>query len=162
MPKLDPAVARLLRDQRKRGGPSIDGSYVFFCKAPFPLLTAVAHPAYTPDQIEAERKAKGMGIAQHVYYLRDEQMPAPYWLSPPRMRDVPMQAETANGVHRITIRHQIIDVARSRDDRRSGVEVAIPLPHLLAMKSQNERNAYVLDYIRKAIAAVIESQPAAA
>lgn len=161
--KKPDVLKQLIREMRGRKAPAIDGSYVLLCRLPSAEYAKVAHPAYTPAQIEAERKAKGREIATHVYFIRDESLPAPYWLSPFRHAIRPLTIKNQAGED-VTVRipHVVFDVARSRDSRKSDVvEVAIPVPVLRA-KKQDGGEAYILEQLRGAIAALLFVGPAQA
>lgn len=157
------AIRKLLREMRERNSPDVDGSYILCAPLAHPDYAAAAHPAYTPKQIEAEAVARKRPNVSFVYFIRDEQRQAPYWLSPGRQRDIRVEGKTESGDPVIfSIRHIIIDVARSREDRKNGVEVAIPIGQLQAMQQPKEQEAFVLEYVRKAIATVLQPTTAAA
>lgn len=154
MPKPE-VIKQLIREMRSRKAPSIDGSYVLLCNLPSSEYAQAAHPAYTPAQIEAERKAKGREIARHVYFIRDESLAAPYWLSPFRHAIRSIEVKQDDGTISVRIPHVVFDVARSRDSRKADyVEVAIPVPVLRAKKTA-EGEAYILEQLRGAIAALL-------
>lgn len=161
MPKKSEHVRELIAAMRARNAPTIDGSYVYCSQVVSQQFAQAAHEPLTPDQIEAEKIAKERPNVRYVYFIRDEERPAPYWVSPPRTRDVVVEGEIEGSVKRFVIRHLIIDVARSRKERHARVEVAIPLGQIQAKKTQRERDEFVLDYVRKAIAQVL-GRPAAA
>lgn len=163
--KKPPSIQTMIRHMRERKAPSIDGSYVLLCKVRSPEYERAAHPAYTPAQIEAERKALGRQIANVVYFIRDEQIAAPYWVSPYRqaIRQITVKKSDSDEVIVLRIPHAVFTVARSRDSRKSeSVEVAIPSAVLGSFKNSEERAKYVLEQLRKAIAAILEPVEAAA
>lgn len=164
MPKKPEPIARLIRQMRATSAPSIDGSYVLMCKLPSAEYAQAAHPAYTPAQIEAERKVKGMNIAAVVYFIRDEQMPAPYWVSPYRqaIRSIDVRKGESGETVSLRIPHVVFTVAPSRDARKEHcAEVAIAAPVLQSLKGE-KRAEYVLEQLRKAVAFVMQPEEVAA
>lgn len=151
----------MLKQMRAQNAPSVDGSYILLCHLRSEQYARVAHPATTPAQIEAEVRAKTK--APYVYFIRDESLPAPYWLSPFRhaIRKIEVKRNDSDEKVSVSVPHVVFDVARSRDARREdSVEVAIPVP-VLRSKKNDEGQAYILEQLRAAIAALLTPEPAA-
>lgn len=158
-----PTIRAFLRQMNDRHAEDIDGSYLVCMQLPHGEYAAASHPAYTPRQIEAEKVARARPNVAHVYFIRDTSRPAPYWLSPGHFRDVRVEMKKADSDEKVVlpIRHVVIDVAPSREERRNAVEVLIPVGQLKVMQPK-EQEAFVLDHVRKAIAAVVPRPAGAA